>query len=438
MISDDDVMRLFEQADPARRPDRVNDHVAGAGYLTALREQRSIDMTITEPPRTEAQSPRPRRWALMGAAAAVAALVIGLVAVVARDSESTAPAAQPPAPTAPPTEVEIGEQFYAALDDRDLAALQTLMSSDGVYGDAPVEDLPAHLAALEAWDWEWYEVACEPETVDADVRCEIAARNRLTDLTGTELLGYSLLTMTDGTIDRVLDEVDFSDYSTNAFVPFTTWLAENHADDHQTIFGGANDTFRQTPESAALLDQHLTEYIDGFGAENAVEQFVAAVNDRDLSAIEALSNDGLTVSVDGVTGGALRVDELPSLIAWYDAFDWRWEDVTCEASSVGAEVECELFERNRLTDLTAAERPATASFAMTDGQIESVTVVADLSDYSLIAFDPFARWVQSNHADDVNRMWTLGSRPILTAESAALFDQHLTQYVDEVRSQADG
>ncbi len=64
MISDDDVMRLFEQADPARRPDRANDHVAGAGFLTALEQQRSIDMTITESPQTAVHSPRPSRWAL--------------------------------------------------------------------------------------------------------------------------------------------------------------------------------------------------------------------------------------------------------------------------------------------------------------------------------------------------------------------------------------
>ena len=262
MISDDDVLRLFEQADPALQPDRTNDHVAGAGFLTALQQQRSIDMTITESPQTEPQSPRERRWALMGAAAAVAALVIGLVAVIARDTEPTAPAAPPPAPTASPSEVDIAERFYGALNDRDVATLQALMGSGAVYDGAPVEDLPAHTVALAAWDWEWDEVTCQTESVDADVRCEIAARNRLTELTGTELAGYSLLTMVDGKIDRVIVEVDFSDYSTNALVPFTTWLQDNHPEGYRTIFEGENDTFRQTTESAALLDQHLTEYIN--------------------------------------------------------------------------------------------------------------------------------------------------------------------------------
>ena len=269
MIRDDDVMRLFEQADPAHRPDRANDHVAGAGFLTALQQQRSIDMTITESPQTTAKAPRQRRWALLGAAAAVAALVVGLVAAVARDNEPNAPAdPPPPAPTAQPSEVGIAEQFFGALNARDLVTLQTLMGSDAVYDeDIVVEDMPAHIAALEAWDWTWEVVACEPETVDADVRCEIAVQNRLTELTGTELSGYSLFTMVDGKIDRVnLDGLDFSDYSPNAFVPFETWLQDNHPGDYQTI-SGENDWFRQTPESAALLDQHLTEYVDEVRAE---------------------------------------------------------------------------------------------------------------------------------------------------------------------------
>lgn len=141
------------------------------------------------------------------------------------------------------------------------------MSSDGVYDGAPVEDMPAHITALEAWDWVWDEVACEPQSVDADVRCEVAVRNRLTDLTGTELAGYSLFTMNDGKIDRVLVEVDFSDYSPNAFRPFTTWLEDNHSDDYQTIFEGENNTFHQTTESAALLDQRLTEYVNEVRSE---------------------------------------------------------------------------------------------------------------------------------------------------------------------------
>jgi hypothetical protein len=49
-------------------------------------------------------------------------------------------------------------------------------------------------------------------------------------------------------------------------MPFQTWVRDNHPDDYQTIWE-ENDSFRQTPESAALLDQHLTEYVNEVRSE---------------------------------------------------------------------------------------------------------------------------------------------------------------------------
>jgi hypothetical protein len=76
------------------------------------------------------------------------------------------------------------------------------------------------------------------------------------------------------------------------------------------------------------------------------------------------------------------------------------------------------------------------SFAMTDGKIESVDVDADLSDYSQDAFTPFRNWVRVNHPDDFTRMWN-GNVPVLSTESAARFDQHLTEYTDHLLSTTD-
>lgn len=164
------------------------------------------------------------------------------------------------------------------------------------------------------------------------------------------------------------------------------------------------------------------------------ERFIRALNDRDLAAMEAMSTDELTI-YSLVTSGELPAEELPSLMAWYDAFDWRWEDATCETTSLQADIRCELFERNRLTDLTGAERPATVWFTMTDGKVESVTVNANLLDYR-DTFSQFNNWVRANSPDDASRMWT-GETPVLSAESAALFDQHLTDYTDHVTAGTD-
>jgi hypothetical protein len=108
----------------------------------------------------------------------------------------------------------------------------------------------------------------------------------------------------------------------------------------------------------------------------------------------------------------------------------------CQTRTLGADIRCELFERNRLTDLTEVERPATVSFTMTDGKVESVDVDADFSDYHRFAFRPFRNWVRVNHPDDFTRMWN-GNVPVLSTESAALFDQRLTEYTDHLLSTTD-
>jgi len=165
------------------------------------------------------------------------------------------------------------------------------------------------------------------------------------------------------------------------------------------------------------------------------KQFIAAVNDRDMDAVEAVSTDALTIDILATVVG-LQAEDLPSLMAWYDAFDWRWEAPICQTRTLGADIRCEVSERNRLTDLAEVERPATVSFTMTDGKVESVDVDADFSDYHRFAFRPFRNWVRVNHPDDFTLMWT-GNVPVLSAESVALFDQHLTEYAAQPPSTTD-
>ena len=125
MITDDEVMQLFERADPARVSD-VDSRVDAAGYLDALRT-RSTDMTLVEnPPRRSDPKARSHRWLLMGAAAAVVVVVLGALVVANRedstgvvtDQTPVATSAPPaPAPAAAPTEAEsVAANFLAAYD----------------------------------------------------------------------------------------------------------------------------------------------------------------------------------------------------------------------------------------------------------------------------------------------------------------------------------
>ena len=97
MITDDEIMRLFELADPARDDDSAR-MVDAAGYLDALRT-RSYDMTLTEITEAPTKSPRDNRWVLAAIVAAAIVLIVAGALVLSRDND------QDPVPVAPPTTV---------------------------------------------------------------------------------------------------------------------------------------------------------------------------------------------------------------------------------------------------------------------------------------------------------------------------------------------
>lgn len=88
MITEDEVMRLLERADPGRHVADVH-ALNGADYL-ATQHTRSVDMTLidTESEPTAAQPPPSRRWLLPAiAAAAILAIVVGGLLLAARGDD---------------------------------------------------------------------------------------------------------------------------------------------------------------------------------------------------------------------------------------------------------------------------------------------------------------------------------------------------------------
>ena len=74
MITDDEIMRLFELADPAHDDDGAR-MVDAAGYLDAL-QTRSYDMTLTEITEAPTKPPRDNRWLLTAVIAAAIVLIV--------------------------------------------------------------------------------------------------------------------------------------------------------------------------------------------------------------------------------------------------------------------------------------------------------------------------------------------------------------------------
>lgn len=140
MITDDEVLRLFERADPALTGDAAP-AIDAAGYLDTLRTRSSNGGYIdTEPTPTE--PPTNRRWpSAVGAAAATVVIIAGGLVLAARDDDETGGATDP-APvtegpeTTPPPEATV---FDVPLAENGLIAFvgSSAESTDDIYVVAP-------------------------------------------------------------------------------------------------------------------------------------------------------------------------------------------------------------------------------------------------------------------------------------------------------------
>jgi hypothetical protein len=109
VITDDEVMRLFERADPAR-VDHVAVRIDAAGYLDALRlesdEQlvpvKEIYVSVDSPPASETRN---RRRLAMAVAAVVAVIGVAAIATKSPNSDDNVEPAPAAAPTVAPTTV---------------------------------------------------------------------------------------------------------------------------------------------------------------------------------------------------------------------------------------------------------------------------------------------------------------------------------------------
>lgn len=89
MITDDEVMRLFERADPARADDTAP-VIDAAGHLDALRTRTSYVTTTAIAPTPAGPTSR-HRWRIVTAAAAAVVLIVGSALMLAARDDATEP-----------------------------------------------------------------------------------------------------------------------------------------------------------------------------------------------------------------------------------------------------------------------------------------------------------------------------------------------------------
>jgi hypothetical protein len=155
VITDDEVMRLFERADPAR-VDHVAVRIDAAGYLDALRleaDEQLVPVTeifvpITDSPTSETRN---RRRLAMAAAAVVAVIGVAAIAINSMNSDDEvepAPAVQPtvaPTTVAARTGTYVMSEFHTLGGNSDVRltfAVPAGWEDGGFYVDKP---LAAHV-----------------------------------------------------------------------------------------------------------------------------------------------------------------------------------------------------------------------------------------------------------------------------------------------------
>jgi hypothetical protein len=161
------------------------------------------------------------------------------------------------------------------------------------------------------------------------------------------------------------------------------------------------------------------------------DSFMLALADRDWDSIEPLFAPELDT---GQIEGMVHFDE------WeFDrAHGWMYSNQGCvelSQGSGGALVECQFLVESDWTRALGLE-PGTGrmSLLVEDGHIQSLTLEPGDPGGVNEAGEAFRSWVEENHPEDIDKMYTVVGGPILDSEATALFRQHTDEFVAELEA----
>jgi hypothetical protein len=299
VITDDEVMRLFERADPARVKDPAP-VIDATGYLDTLRT-RSTEVTLIETPPTPSGPTSRHRWRIITAAAAAVVLIAGGALVLATRDDTTEPTTTEPTITGQETPEEgaeaIARGFVDAYGAFDADRVETYLSDDAVVvGLSAVlprtpEERRLAISMLEAVGYKQSVVRCgerDSSGAGTRIRCtfdfqalrsdEIAQVR--TEPGGNVLVGvgpysgsYFDLTVRDGKIVQAGLHFATEEFFPQMWEPFETWVSREYPEDVAVMYERrAGDRageaqlltrarWRLSEESIRLWGQHTREFI---------------------------------------------------------------------------------------------------------------------------------------------------------------------------------
>jgi hypothetical protein len=291
VITDDEVMRLFERADPARVDDPAP-VIDAAGYLYTLRE-RSSNVTLIDTEPTPTRLPSRHRWPIITAAAAVVVLlVVGAVILAARDN-ATVPEipADPPQTLAPATPAEeIASGFFQTYAAHDVDQAATYLTADAFteFGGS-VDGMRLEARWAEAQGYKLLLDSCqelETSPSGTQVRCTYAFHAIRSDEIGLGPYSgnYYDFTLLDGEIVSVESVLSLGEFSPQMWEPFGTWVRQTYPDDVAIMYTSASMQ-RISEESIPLWERHSREYVDHVTSSreeftSQVDAICAAVSQR--------------------------------------------------------------------------------------------------------------------------------------------------------------
>jgi hypothetical protein len=320
VITDDEVIRLFQRADPAR----VDDHAAvidAADYLDMLRGWGRPRVTLTET--NPAGPPARHRWRLI-AAAAVVAIVVGALWLVGRNHGGGRHVPSEPATTAPATPeaaaANVARGFLDAYVANDADRALTFLGDDALteaFGSRA--QLRLELTHNQAQGYRQMIGACVPQgesVTEFTFRCPFDFHAIGSDELGRGPYGgnYWELTVEDGKVVAAEETVAFTTngFSAEMWEPFAHWVSDNYPADAAVMYTDLSRTLRSTTaESARLWDQHTSRYVaahtdglvglppDGATPSSPETGELVASMWSHISADEAWGNGWLYVYADG-------------------------------------------------------------------------------------------------------------------------------------------
>jgi hypothetical protein len=197
--------------------------------------------------------------------------------------------------------------------------------------------------------------------------------------------------------------------------------------------GGATEKINTAPaadETAAALTA-ARGFFDGFAAFDAERTMNHVADNADLS---------------GVIDGQVAPDEagLAQMLAWLEAWGYRQSITSCEAApptqTVGGEgtdiaVTC-TFAFTMMPELERGPFPgSTFDFVTHDGEIVTATLEWNTAEFSPAIWEPFSRWVASDHPKDFDEMYIEGGTNVhLSDASILLWERNAKAYVEAVQS----